>query len=120
MTKKTWQAPYDLDGNLMHYPETQRRGQWPDLEFIQPDWRDPAPFTAHLTYQGYKRGRSAAYFEWADEQGRTFPMFLKDLDAILRSTEVGPGGVTGTWAECKRGQNYGIQLMQDEEATGDH
>lgn len=119
MAKKTYQAPYDRNGNLMHYPETQWWYENDERHYAPPTWRDPAPFTARLTYQGYKRGRSAAYFQWVDENGRTFPMFLTDIDDILRTRELGPDGITATWVECKRGQNYGLRLASAEEADAD-
>lgn len=110
---KTWQAPYGPKGDLQHYPERTWRGCRAEgtFEMIEPDWRDPAPFRAVLVYEGYARGRSAAYFLWKHyTRGTRYPMFLTDLDDILSSRTIPKQGVHATWIECKRGQNYGIRL----------
>ena len=110
---KTYKAPYDRSGNLMHYPETQ---WWYDEETQQrhdapPEWRVPEPMKAVLVYEGYARGRSAAYFMWRHSTtGTRYPMFMTDLDAMLRARTIPIQGVHATWIECKRGSNYGIRV----------
>lgn len=110
---KTYKAPYDRNGNLMHYPETQ---WWYDEETQQrhdapPEWRVPEPMRAVLVYEGYARGRSAAYFMWRHSTtGTRYPMFMTDLDAMLRARTIPIQGVHATWIECKRGSNYGIRV----------
>lgn len=110
---KTYKAPYDRNGNLMHYPETQ---WWYDEETQQrhdalPEWRVPEPMKAVLVYEGYARGRSAAYFMWRHATtGTRYPMFMTDLDAMLRARTIPIQGVHATWIECKRGSNYGIRV----------
>lgn len=110
---KSYKAPYDRNGNLMHYPETQ---WWYDEETQQrrdapPEWRVPEPMKAVLVYEGYARGRSAAYFMWRHSTtGTRYPMFMTDLDAMLRARTIPIQGVHATWIECKRGSNYGIRV----------
>lgn len=110
---KAYKAPYDRNGNLMHYPETQ---WWYDEETQQrhdapPEWRVPEPMKAVLVYEGYARGRSAAYFMWRHSTtGTRYPMFMTDLDAMLRARTIPIQGVHATWIECKRGSNYGIRV----------
>lgn len=108
---KAYKAPYDRNGNLMHYPETQR---WYDDEQrheAPPEWRTPEPMRAVLVYEGYARGRSAAYFIWRHSiTGTRYPMFMTDLDEMLRTRTIPQVGVHATWIECKRGSNYGIRV----------
>ena len=95
-------APYDDRGNLRDYV-------WGSSE-----WRPNDPFHATLTYVGYTRGRSAAGFVWADDEGHNYPMFMKQMDELLTEGRIGidllhgTSIVTGTWQVVKRGSNYGI------------
>jgi hypothetical protein len=107
MTKKNlvreFKVPYDPDGNLMHHPHAWN---------YTPEWRDRKPFKAALTYVGYERGRSAAWFKWQSPEGHQFPMFMKDVDTLFRNL---PFDGDCVWIECKRGQNYGVRLATAEE-----
>lgn len=110
---KTYKAPYGPKGDLQHYPQTWWTGQFGtgERELHQPHWRVPAPFRAVLVYEGYARGRSAAYFMWRHSiTGTRYPMFMTDLDEMLRTRTIPLQGVHATWIECKRGQNYGIRV----------
>lgn len=110
---KAYKAPYDRNGNLMHYPETQyiRHEHKGHSVLVEPEWRVPEPMRAVLVYEGYARGRSAAYFMWRHQiTGTRYPMFMSDLDEMLRTRTIPVQGVHATWIECKRGQNYGIRV----------
>ncbi len=105
MSKKgDYKIPF-RDGSLQHYPQ-----DWPHSG-VPLEWRDNGRVSMALTYQGYRRGRSAAYIEWRDAAGKTFPMFLTDLDAVIRGHSIERGTVAAEWTFCKRGQNYGICLV---------
>jgi hypothetical protein len=108
------QIPYDCQGNLMGYPERCYRGQHGYDGRHEPIWKDNDPFTTELTYVNYGRGRSSAVFNWQDDIGRVFQMFMTDMDDLLRSTDL----VNSTtprlkWKIRKRGQNYGIALYKE-------
>lgn len=94
----TWDrtAPYDDKGSLLHYPGNQ------------PIWKPIEDFQATLVYQTYNRGRSAAYFTFADKKGVEYPVFMKEFDEIILRMVVGM--VTGTWTVTKRGRNFGLKL----------
>lgn len=106
MTNPEWDAkrpvvPFDGHGNMLHYPES-----WRNLE-----WKEQLPFRAALHLVDYQRGRSAAYFEWRADNGRTYPMFLKEFVAAVRLLELHEGATeVRQWRVVKRGQNYGIAL----------
>jgi hypothetical protein len=94
-------APFDGDGNLMHYPEA-----WGALQ-----WLPAEPFSANLSLVDYARGRSAAYFLWKGDDGKTYPMFLKDFVDAVFLLELHHGATERRrWRFVKRGQNYGIAL----------
>lgn len=110
---KTWQAPYNGKGDLQHYPSTWWTANpgTGKSDLHSPEWRDPSPFRAVLVYEGYARGRSAAYFMWRHQiTGTRYPMFMTDLDEMLRTRTIPVQGVHATWIECKRGSNFGIRV----------
>ena len=102
-------APFDK-GSLLHYPGAVYRGG----KFHDPDWKAIEPFTATLHLVEMHRGRSAAYFEWCDEAGNKYPMFMSDMFEVAKRG-IGDGGrVFARWIVKKRGQNYGVGLAKDE------
>lgn len=128
MKKVSYQAPFDIHGNLMHYPQTQYvtapeakwiEGKGYDIptQHIQPDWREVVPFYATMTLDtGVTSGRSAKYINWTDEKGRRYPMFVADVVGLITSgIRIEDGKVSGLWVVCKRGENYGIKFYGKEE-----
>lgn len=120
MTKPTYtEAPYDREGNLCHH-HTDGQYYVPDPDapgrttLAGPEWLPIVPFSATLNYDGYGRGRSAAYLYWrATATQIRYPMFMTDLDAILQAGVMLPGRglsarLAGQFTIIKRGQNYGI------------
>jgi len=81
---------------------------------VSPDWRANEPFDAVLTITGFSRGRSAANFDFQDDRGTEYTMFMTDLLKLFQTTTITNGKTQRlTWVFCKRGQNYGIQLHED-------
>ncbi|MBB5081336.1 hypothetical protein [Nonomuraea endophytica] len=112
------EAPYDRRGNLMHYPQDDyRRVETGEYAVVPPDWRPITEFTATLTMTGRRRGRSAAYFMWTDQDGHEWPMFLADLDHLISSATIKNGVATGTWTVGKRGANFGIRYVSQGEGS---
>ncbi|GAA0918627.1 hypothetical protein [Nonomuraea longicatena] len=111
------EAPYDQHGNLMHYPQDdhRRNPETGAYAVVPPDWRPITEFTATLTMTGRRRGWSAAYFMWTDQDGHEWPMFLADLDHLIRSATIANGVVTGTWTVGKRGANFGVRYVSPAE-----
>ena len=97
-------APYDKDGNLMHYASLA------GTYYAAHEWREQEEFTATLMYEGFTRGRSAANMTFTDEYGHKYTMFLAEFDKLVNHMRC--GCVSGTWITCKRGQNYGIRLVK--------
>lgn len=95
-----YEIPFDKDGNQLHHPESRGANGCA--------WRPNEVFEDTLTYQGYRRGRSAAYFEFARKSGAKVTMFLKDFESAI--PKMVRGKIAGRWTFCKRGANYGVQL----------
>ena len=97
------QIPFTTEGNFLRYP----------LPYRSDDtvWRDNEVFETVLTFEGFERGRSAAYVRLLDQEGRKTYMFLMHLEECLLT--IGRGFVNGNqlpgwWTYAKRGTNYGI------------
>ena len=71
---------------------------------------DNYEFEDTLTYDGYSRGRSAAYFSFLRSDGRKVTVFLTDFEVIVN--HMVKGMITGRFTFCKRGQNFGCKLIK--------
>lgn len=104
VAKKEWKAPFSTDGSLYHYCsawDEQNGIEWKDSSYI---------FDAVLEFDGYCRGRSAAYFIFKNKHtGARYPMFLTDIEDMLKFKIIAMGQTGGRWGVVKRGANYGIQ-----------
>jgi hypothetical protein len=111
MPNGDYQIPFDNRGNQQHYPQGWYVGEYPNHKPAGPEWRDNAPFEDALRFVGYRRGRSAAYFAFQRSDGTEVTMFLKDFEAAVPIME--RGLVRGKFQFIKRGQNYGVRLLED-------
>ncbi len=113
--KKTYQIPFDDEGNLMSYPSrtyvldraTNTR------QSVGPNLRDNYEFEATLTYAGFDNGiRSAHRVIWRDEEGHTYPMFISRLGEALETHGMDGNTMTGRWTFMKQGQNFSIRAVK--------
>ena len=107
---KRWRGkvPFDIAGNQMHHEL--------DRPYYEPvDWRDWCCFTGTLTLEKVRSGNSAKYLVVREEEtDLTFILFVVDLLDLCAQTIIDHGKITGTWGFCKRGQNYGVYLMEEQ------
>lgn len=75
-------------------------------------WEDNVPFKATLVFKRFERGRSAAHAIYVkyDDPSWEVTMFLSDLEDVIASAFV-PLHLTGHFEFVKRGQNYGVKLI---------
>lgn len=100
---------------------------WADAGHTKFNWSPCAPFElpgGFLEFRGMGRGRSAAYAiftvgkpgdMWAAIR---YSMFLTDLDDVLQAEGIADGKwcpPCGVAIPVKRGQNFGIRRLTDEE-----
>lgn len=124
MAKKLICFPF-INGNLQEYSfnglddaERERvyNGEEVVKEFIynkdkKEIWKPNEEVELTLHYKGYGRGRSAVTFYWTDDNGHEYPMFIKDVDELLRQ-DMGVSSVHAIFTYIKRGQNYGIKFLR--------
>lgn len=103
--------PFDRDGNQQHYPErSYERVPGTDRTIaVGPEMRPNFEFEDTLTYDGFARGRSAAYVLFRRSDGTRVTMFLKELDELM--PRLCGGHVTGRFTFTKRGTNYGVRAL---------
>lgn len=103
-SKKSYQIPFDEQtGNMLSYPEV-----WKDIE-----WKDVYEFADTLTYFGYGRGMSSIVLFFKDSKGIEYPMFISDFHDVMILSGMNDNRVSGKWTFCKRGQNYGLKMVQN-------
>lgn len=114
---KTWQVPLlvrnvdeNKKGSLSHWVSSDYRPS--SLSAVK--FYDVFEFEETLTLTDMASGRSAKYFIWRSADGRTFPMFVKDMLEMLTRNFIciDCGTLRGIWTFCKRGENYGIKLVK--------
>lgn len=74
-------------------------------------WKPNEEVELTLHYKDYGRGRSAVTFYWTDDDSHEYPMFIKDVDELLRQ-DIGVSNIHAVWTYVKRGANYGIKFVR--------
>ena len=118
MTKKLICFPF-IDGNLQEYSwnnltDSERDRVYSGEEVVKGSdevWKPNKEVELTLHYQGYGRGRSAVTFYWVDDDGHKYPMFIKDVDELLRQ-DIGTSSIHAIFTYVKRGANYGIKFLR--------
>ena len=122
MGKKLICFPF-INGDLQEYSfrnldvsERERvyRGEIVEIEVYsgrKEVWKPNEEIELTLHYNGYGRGRSAVTFYWKDDNNHQYPMFIKDVDELLRQ-DMGFSNVHGIFTYVKRGANYGIKFLR--------
>ena len=118
MTKKLICFPF-IDGNLQEWSwnnltDSERERVYNGEEVVKGSnevWKPNKEVELTLHYKGYGRGRSAVTFYWADDDGHKYPMFIKDVDELLRQ-DIGTSSIHAIFTYVKRGANYGIKFIR--------
>ena len=118
MTKKLICFPF-IDGNLQEWSwnnltDLEREQVYNGEEVVKgvnEVWKPNKEVELTLHYQGYGRGRSAVTFYWVDDDGHKYPMFIKDVDELLRQ-DIGTSSIHAIFTYVKRGANYGIKFLR--------
>lgn len=72
------------------------------------DW-----FKATMTLAGSYRGRSAAGLTFKDETGREHTMRLSCVAALMGSSKIDHGVISGTWTYVKQGSNFSLKYVSE-------
>lgn len=122
MAKKLICFPF-IDGNLQEYSFNNLNDEERERVYAgehiadktvwgkEEVWRPNEEVELTLHYKGYGRGRSAVTFYWVDQNGHEYPMFIKDVDELLK-LDMGTSSVHAVFTYVKRGQNYGIKFLR--------
>lgn len=74
-------------------------------------WKPNEEVELTLHYDHYGRGRSAVGFIFKDDNGHQYPMFLTDMDDILKMGCC-VTSIHAIFTYTKRGANYGIKFVR--------
>jgi hypothetical protein len=101
-------VPFDRHGGVLHYACGDE--YWAEGKHQRIIWGTNEPALMTLWLDGMETGRSAKYLVFKNIDGATFPVFVKDLIAMVRHPDWREGALTAKFEPCKRGSNYGIRL----------
>ena len=118
MTKKLICFPF-IDGSLQEWSwnnltDSERERVYNGEEVVKGSnevWKPNKEVELTLHYKGFSRGRSAVTFYWVDDDGHKYPMFIKDVDELLRQ-DIGASSIHAIFTYVKRGNNYGIKFLR--------
>ena len=118
MAKKLICFPF-INGNLQEWSlnnltDSERERVYNGEEVVKGSnevWKPNKEVELTLHYKGYGRGRSAVTFYWVDDDGHKYPMFIKDVDELLRQ-DIGTSSIHAIFTYVKRGDNYGIKFLR--------
>ena len=124
MAKKLICFPF-VDGNLQEYSfnnlgDSEREKVYNGEEVVKnvfyhdnkkEIWKPNEEVELTLHYKDYGRGRSSVTFYWNDDEGHEYPMFIKDMDELLK-LNMGTSSVHAIFTFVKRGANYGIKFLR--------
>ena len=102
--------------NLIKYDKLVSRGiGWQDYKYIAKCNGfvevQNYQFEDTLEYNGYSRGRSAAYLNFVSKvTGRKYTMFLTDFDTYAVN-KMEKGIIQGWFTFSKRGKNFGLTIV---------
>lgn len=120
MAKKVeWRAPIHRDGSLMVYPE-RYRGLDENGNFVRTD-PETVPrdteWTLSLTFTGFDKGiRSAYRFIATDEDGRKWPMSVKQFRDMMMQVVIDHAKISGRFGVAKQGQNFSLVWLGEADA----
>lgn len=100
----------DENREKVYNGEEVRTGSWRE-DGDEIEWRPNTEVELTLHYEGYGRGRSAVTFYWTDDDGHRYPMFIKDVDGLLKEN-IGSSMIHAVFTYVKRGSNYGIKFLR--------
>lgn len=109
-------APYSTNGSLQYRPHVEHQ---PDGDggytSVPPEWRQIKPFKARLRIDDWVLAKPTPYLTLKDRYGARYPILLGDLLEVIKTQEIDDGYVNAWWVAHKRGNNYGIRLLRDED-----
>lgn len=73
--------------------------------------KDIEEFEETMTFKYYTKGRSSLRFILEDSKGAIWSMMAQSIDSFVQRSV--NGVLTGKWIMCKRGQNYGLLLIEE-------
>lgn len=103
MTKAQLKVPFNKEGNMLGY-------QYDGNIF---EWKDNFEFKDELCFECFMRGQSSAKAVFCSNLNKNkYFVFLTDLDKIIKHGIEENGIIKGTFTFSKRGNNYGIKLLE--------
>lgn len=123
--------PFDKHGHMMGWTDAKLtpadiveldssgsvtiRPYGPDRDHGLTVFKRNTEFEDTLTYVSHTRGCSSVKIIFNTSAGDPVEMFITDLTDIMNSGGFDGNRVSGVFTYCKRGQNYGIRRVRQDE-----
>ena len=108
-----WKAPLKKDGSLMVYPDIYYRDADGNSKKVESETvpRDTT-WDLSLVFDGFDKGYRSAYrFIATDEEGRKWPMSVKQFRNMMEQIVIDHAKVTGRFGVVKQGQNFSLTYV---------
>lgn len=117
---KLFMVPFSIhNGMMLEYTgclpdsiqdENWNHGRW--------EWKENFVFHDDMKFTGFSRGCSSAKAVFESRlDGKQYAMFLTDLADAISGERFFKDRLIGYFTFCKRGQNYGVKIVDKEEAN---
>lgn len=104
----------EYNNTLNEIQERKDSGRYVEVDAIV--WKENYEFEDTLVLTGMSRGRSAANFNLKSEtDSKDYNLFMTDIVDMIKMADINKGKVKGLWTFVKRGQNYGIKLIEQKD-----
>jgi len=122
-----YKIPFDEHGDQLHYtydeappfnlPDDDPASKGEEHRNIPGhpiSWKKNFKFHDTLQLDGMDHGQSAKFLLLSSTTtGSHFTMFVRDAIDVIRNAEIDHGKITATRMFIKRGQNYGVTVMEN-------
>ena len=79
-------------------------------------WKKNFKFHDTLEISGMEHGQSAKYLLLVSmTTGKKYTMFVRDVIDMIRNATIDHGKIEAWWTFTKRGQNYGVAVLEMDE-----
>ena len=102
-----------IEYNLKINEIQERKNSGRYIEVYDTIWKENYEFEDILIITGMSRGRSAANFNLQSTvNGKNYNLFMTDIVDLIQKATINKGEIKGKWTFVKRGNNYGIKLIE--------
>lgn len=111
---KEFEFPFNVSGLMDYYNGIVDPKENQSYSYTAKYLKKYYEFTEDMIIDGHSRGRSSIKINLKSlKDGQIYPMFISDFMDLQSKVVISYGKITGqTWGFIKKGQNYGIYMLE--------